>query len=169
LYVKKGVKISSIVKGRNQEGGIRAGTENVPLIVGFTKALELAEKNRENETRRVAELRDYFIEELNNKIPEVKLNGSREERVANNVNIYIPNIEGEFLVLILDNKGIACATRSACKTSDEDEGSYVIQALGYSKERSKNSLRFSLGKDTTKKDIDYVVKTLSEAVKKYSK
>jgi len=168
LYVKKGVKISSIVKGRNQEGGIRAGTENVPLIVGFTKALELAEKNRENETRRVAELRDYFIEELNNKIPEVKLNGSREERVANNVNIYIPNIDGEFFTILLDSKGIACSTKSACKVDDEDEGSYVIEALGHSKERSKSSLRFSLGKTTTRKDIDYVVQTLAVSVKKYS-
>ena len=77
-------------------------------------------------------------------------------------------MNGEFMVIILDNKGIACATRSACREGDEDEGSYVIEALGYSKERSKSSLRFSLGKDTTKGDIDYVIKILSESVKKYS-
>lgn len=156
LYKKKDIKLT------------RAGTENIPLIVGFSKALELANKNRKKESERLIQLRNYFIDELNNKIPQAKLNGSRELRLSNNVNIYIPNIEGEFLVLVLDNKGIACATRSACKTSDEDEGSYVIQALGYSKEHSKNSLRFSLGKDTTKRDIDYVVKMLSESVKKYS-
>jgi len=157
LFKKKDIKIT------------KAGTENIPLIVGFAKALELAEKNRESETDRVTKLRDYFIDELNNKIPEAELNGSREERSPNNVNIYIPNIDGEFLTVVLDSKGIACSTKSACKEDYEDEGSYVIRTLGYSKERSKNSLRFSLGKDTTKKDIDYVIKILNESIKKYSK
>lgn len=157
LYKKKSIKIT------------KTGTENIPLIVGFTKALELAEERKKKESERLTELRDYFIDELNNRIPEAKLNGSREERSPNNVNIYIPNIDGEFLTVVLDGKGIACSTKSACKEDYEDEGSYVIQALGYSRERSKSSLRFSLGKDTTKSDIDYVVKTLSEAIEKYSK
>jgi cysteine desulfurase len=157
LYKKKDIKI------------IKAGTENIPLIIGFAKAFELADKNRESETKRVTELRDYFIDELNKEIPEAELNGNRELRSPNNINIYIPNIDGEFFTVLLDSKGIACSTKSACKVDDEDEGSYVIQALGYSKERSKSSLRFSLGKDTTKKDIDYVVKTLSESVEKYSR
>jgi cysteine desulfurase len=156
LYKKKDIKI------------IRQGTENIPLIVGFAKALELADVNREEESKRLTELRDYFIEELKKQIPQVELNGSREQRSPNNINIYIPNIDGEFFTILLDSKGIACSTKSACKVDDEDEGSYVIEALGHSKERSKSSLRFSLGKTTTRKDIDYVVQTLAVSVKKYS-
>jgi len=98
----------------------------------------------------------------------VRLNGSRELRSPNNINIYIPNIDGEFFVVLLDSKGIACATKSACKESDGDDGSYVIEALGHSRERAKSSLRFSLGKETIKKDIDYVIEILSEDIKKYS-
>jgi cysteine desulfurase len=159
LFKKKDVKLNLP----------RSGTENIPLIVGFSYALELAEKNRESETERVVKLRDYFISELKENIPQIKLNGSHKERVANNVNIYISNIDGEFFTLILDNKGIACSTKSACKVDHNDEeGSYVIQALGYSKERAKSSLRFSLGKDTTKKDIIYAVKILKESVERYS-
>lgn len=158
LYVKKDTKINLP----------RKGTENIPLIVGFAKALELAEENKEKESERLRKLQDYFIKELEEKISGLKLNGSREKRAPNNVNIYVPNIDGEFLTVVLDSKGIACSTKSACKESDDEEGSYVIQALGHSKERAKSSLRFSLGKTTTKSDIDYVVKTLSEAVKKYS-
>ena len=168
LFKKKEIKLNSIIKGGSQEGGARAGTENIPLIVGFAKALELAEVGREKEIKRLTELQDYFIDELNKEIPQMKLNGSMELRSPNNINIYIPNINGEFFVIILDNYGIACATRSACKEGDEDEGSYIIEALGHSKERSKSSLRFSLGKTTTKSDIDYVVKILSESVEKYS-
>lgn len=156
LYAKKDLKIA------------KAGTENIPLIVGFTKALELAEQNKEEESARLTELRDYFIDELKKAVPQVRLNGSRELRSPNNVNIYIPNIDGEFFTILLDSKGIACSTKSACKIDDEDEGSYVIQALGHNTARAKSSLRFSLGKNTTKKDIDYVVKTLSEIVEKYS-
>ena len=167
LYKKKQVNLHSIIKGGNQEGGLRAGTENIPLIVGFAKALELAEKNRGKESERLKKLQDYFISEIKGNLPQAEINGSREVRVPNNINIYIPNINGEFFVVILDSKGIACATRSACKEGDEDEGSYVIEVLGYSKERSKSSLRFSLGKSTTKRDIDYVVKILSKSVDKY--
>lgn len=158
LYVKKDTKINLP----------RKGTENIPLIVGFAKALELSEKRKEKESERLTVLRDYFIKELEEKISGLKLNGSREERAPNSVNIYIPNIDGEFFTVVLDSKGIACSTKSACKESDDEEGSYVIQALGYSKERAKSSLRFSLGKDTTKKDIDYVVEVLSESIEKYS-
>ncbi|MBV22326.1 MAG: hypothetical protein CMI57_02420 [Parcubacteria group bacterium] len=168
LYKKKEIKMQAIIKGGNQEGGLRAGTENVPLIVGFAKSLELADREKQKESERLTELRDYFIDKLLKEILQAEVNGSKELRVPNNINIYIPNMNGEFMVIILDNKGIACATRSACREGDEDEGSYVIEALGYSKERSKSSLRFSLGKDTTKGDIDYVIKILSESVKKYS-
>lgn len=168
LYKKKNIKLQSIISGGSQEMGLRAGTENIPLIIGFSKALELAEQNREKESRRLVKLRDYFMEELNKKIPQVKLNGSGKSRAPNNINVYIPRIDGEFFTIVLDSKGIACATKSACKENDEDKGSYIIEALGHSKERVESSLRFSLGKSVSKKDIDYVVKTLSESVKKYS-
>ena len=168
LYKRRDVRINSVIKGGGQENRLRAGTENTPLIIGFAKALELAEKNREKEYKKIKILRDYFITKINKKIPKVRLNGSRELRSPNNINIYIPNIDGEFFVVLLDSKGIACATKSACKESDGDDGSYVIEALGHSRERAKSSLRFSLGKETIKKDIDYVIEILSEDIKKYS-
>ena len=168
LYKRRDVRINSVIKGGGQENRLRAGTENTPLIIGFAKALELAEKNREKEYKKIKILHDYFITKINKKIPKVRLNGSRELRSPNNINIYIPNIDGEFFVVLLDSKGIACATKSACKESDGDDGSYVIEALGHSRERAKSSLRFSLGKETIKKDIDYVIEILSEDIKKYS-
>ncbi len=158
LYVKKDTNL-------NLE---RKGTENIPLIIGFAKALLLANANRESESSRLKELQNYFIEKLEKEIPKAELNGSGGKRLPNNVNIYIPSINGEFFVVILDNKAVACSKGSACREGNEYEGSYVIEALGHSKERSTNSLRFSLGKDTTKGDIDYVVKILSESIKKYS-
>lgn len=164
LYKNKDIKLSSIIKGGTQENGLRAGTENIPLIVGFSKALEIANRDREKESERVTKLRDYFIDKLNKEILQIELNGSKEQRSPNNVNIYIPNIDGEFFTIILDNKGISCATRSACKESDELQGSYVIDALGYESSRSRSSLRFTLGKTTTKKDIDYIVKVLSKNI-----
>lgn len=160
LYKDKDIQLNSIIKGGSQENGLRAGTENIPLIVGFSKALEIANKDREKESQRVAKLRDYFINKLNKEIPQIELNGSKEQRSPNNINIYIPNIDGEFFTIILDSKGVSCATRSACKESDELQGSYVIDALGYESSRSKSSLRFTLGKTTNKKDIDFVISIL---------
>ncbi|MFQ5662095.1 MAG: cysteine desulfurase family protein [Candidatus Paceibacteria bacterium] len=177
MYGPKGIGCLYIKKDTNINLP-RTGTENVPLIVGFAKALELAEAEKQEESDRLKILRDYFISELKNKIPRAGINGSREARAPNNVNVYISNMNAEFMAIILDNNDIACATRSACREGEagprpaslglEEEGSYVIEVLGYSKERSKSSLRFSLGKDTTKADIDYVVKILGESIKKYS-
>ncbi len=157
LFIKKGIEIEPLIKGGTQENGLRSGTENVPLVVGFAKALELADKERKKETKRLTKLRDYFIKKILEKIPGSDLNGDLENRLPNNINISIPASNNDFSVIQLDEKGIACSTKSSCST---EKYSYVIKALGKSEKQIVNSLRFTLGRMTTKKDIDYVVKCL---------
>lgn len=137
----------------------RAGTENIPAIMGFAYAIELAEKMREKETVRIAELKDYFIKELFKLNPQIKVNGSLENSVPNILNISIPNIDSEFFVLQLDAKGIECSTKSAC-LRDEDE-SYVLKAIGGN---SKNSVRFSFGRATRKNDLKKVLRVISTLI-----
>jgi len=159
LYIKKGTEISPLIIGGNQEKGLRPGTENTPLIVGFAKALELANEERDVEAKRLTELRNYFVKEVLQKISEAKLNGSLENRLPNNVNISFPNTNNEFLVIQLDEKGIACSTKSACLTG---KASYVVDSLNKGEERGKDSVRFTFGKSTTKKNINYLIKSLIE-------
>ena len=158
LYVKRGV---SEVVGKIE----RAGTENVPGIMAFAYALELAEKMREKETVRVAELKSFFFSELKNINPEIKVNGSinglLENAVPSILNISIPNIDNEFFLLQLDAKGIEVSTKSAC-LRDEDE-SYVLNAIGAS---SKNSVRFSFGRGTTKGELKKVLKVIEGILNK---
>jgi cysteine desulfurase len=158
LYVKRGV---SEVVGKIE----RAGTENVPGIMGFAFALELAEKMREKETIRVAELKSFFFSELKKINPEIKVNGSMNGLLENSVpsilNISIPNIDNEFFLLQLDAKGIEVSTKSAC-LRDEDE-SYVLKAIGAS---SKNSVRFSFGRGTTKVEVKRVLKVIGSILGK---
>lgn len=158
LYIRKGLEINSLIVGGNQERSLRSGTENTPLIVGFAKALELASKEQRQETERLTKYRNYFISEVLKKIPQSDLNGSLENRLPNNVNISVPTTNNDFSVIQLDQKGIACNTKSSCST---EKYSYVIQALGKTDQQIQNSLRFTLGKSTTKKDIDYVIKCLT--------
>ncbi len=158
LFIKRGIEIEPILYGGGQESGLRSGTENVPLIVGLGKAIETANKNRIKNGERLSKVRDYGIEKIEEKIPKAVLNGDRIRRLPNNINISIPGIDPEFVVLQLDEKGIICSTKSACLK--DETVSYVIAALGDSDKYSKISLRFSLGINTTKKDIDYLVKTL---------
>lgn len=162
LFKKREVELNSLLLGGGQEMGLRAGTENVPLIVGLAKALELADKNRKKESDRLIKIRDHFIDRVLSEIDGSVLNGSREKRLPNSVNISIPNIDTEFMIIQLDNKGIACSSKSACMGSKAKD-SYVVEALGHG---ISNSLRFTLGKSTEKKDIDYVVDTLKELIKK---
>jgi cysteine desulfurase len=146
---------------------IRAGTENVPGIMGFAYALELVEKKRENESKRIAELKNYFITELFKINKDIKVNGDIEYPRNNKnisphiLNISIPNIDNEFFILKLDVKGIECSTKSAC-LKDHDE-SYVLQAIGGN---SKNSVRFSFGKYTTKNDLKYSIKIIKKILQK---
>lgn len=178
LYKRRGVKLGSLMFGGRQEFGVRAGTENVAGIVGFGKALELVQDKKEKENKRLVELRDYFITTFSKMIPQVELNGpnivsnskkykkekEQMSRLPNNLNISFKNIEAEALMFYLDSYGILCSTGSACST-ESNEPSHVLTACGYSKERAESSLRFTLGKDTTKKDIDTVLKYLSGIVK----
>ncbi|MBU4421780.1 cysteine desulfurase [Patescibacteria group bacterium] len=163
LFVKKGTKLQPLIFGGGQESGLRGGTENVPAIIGLAKALELAQAEKDN--TRLIDLRDYFIKELLDKIRRAELNGDAKLRLPNNINISIPRVEGEAMVLYLDSKGIYCSTGSAC-SSNSLKPSHVLLAIGRSNEMAHNSLRFTLGRDTKKSDLDYVVEALPGIVKK---
>ncbi|MEM5814383.1 MAG: cysteine desulfurase family protein [Candidatus Aenigmatarchaeota archaeon] len=163
LYMRTGVKVHPIMYGGGQEGGLRSGTENVAGIVGFATALEIAQQEKAKESNRLAGLRDYMIAKVLREIPRSYLNGHPTQRLPNNANFTILDVEGESMVLRLSEKGICASTGSAC-TSRSLEPSHVLQAIGLPKEVAHGSLRFSLGKNTTKADIDYAVKTLKNIV-----
>ncbi|OGH76750.1 MAG: hypothetical protein A2469_01845 [Candidatus Magasanikbacteria bacterium RIFOXYC2_FULL_40_16] len=163
LYKRKGVDIQPQILGGGQEFGLRSGTENVPGIAGLAKALELVQADKEKENKRLIKLRAYFWEQLQKNIPKLHLNGSKlddiKTRLPNNLNVTFLDIEGEALLLYLDEYGIVCSTGSACNSVSLDP-SYVITACGLPYEYAHGSLRFTLGKNTTKTDIDYVMKYL---------
>lgn len=163
LFVRRGVKLKPLMYGGGQESGLRSGTENVPAIVGLAAALEIAQKDRAKENARLVKLRDYFIAEILKRTPGAILNGHAQNRLPNNINISIPRLEGEAVVIYLDEKGVAVSTGSAC-SSTELIPSHVVSTLGRSREYAGGSLRFSLGRNTTKKDLDYVLKVLPDIV-----
>ncbi|MBF8280541.1 MAG: cysteine desulfurase NifS [Candidatus Magasanikbacteria bacterium] len=160
LYRKRGVKVQPIIFGGGQEFRLRSGTENVPYIVGLATALELAQEEKEKENARLITLRDYFIAELHKRIPKIALNGHPQERLPNNINVSILDIEGEALLLYLDEAGIAASTGSAC-TSESLDPSHVIVACGRPYEFAHGSMRFTLGRSTT-----YVLDVLPPIVEK---
>src|SRR3989344_332583 len=164
LFVRRGIRKKPLFFGGTQEARCRAGTEIVPAIVGFAKAVKIASEERKKESARLCELRDYFIERLTKEIPRTILNGDARERLPNNVNVSILDIEGEATILYLDSHAIACSTGSAC-TSESLDPSHVILALGKPYEYAHASIRFSLGRETSKLDIDYVMEKLPEVVK----
>ncbi len=159
LFVRNGVKISPLIIGGGQENKMRGGTENLPGIVGLAEALHITQEERETEQARLTELRDYMIAELFKRIPKIVLNGHATQRLPNNVNVSILDIEGEAILLYLDEYGISASTGSACD-SQSLEPSHVILALGRPYEFAHGSMRFTLGRSTTKEDIDYVVNIL---------
>ncbi len=165
LYVRKGVRLRPILQGGAQERKRRAGTENVPGIVGFGKATELAAAEQSSRAEQMIRLRDELIRGLLESMPEVNLNGHPELRLPNNVNIAIKYVEGESICLNLDFAGIAASSGSAC-SSDSLEPSHVLLAIGMSAENAHGSLRFSLGKSTTDEDIDYVKEKLPPIIEK---
>ncbi len=167
LYVKKGTAIYPVIHGGDQENNQRAGTENVAGIVGLVAALVLLGQDQERENRRLIGLRDKLIKGLL-KIPKTFLNGHPVKRLPNNVNVTILDIEGEAMILYLDQLGIACSTGSAC-TASNLEPSHVIVALGQPYEVAHGSLRFTLGHSNTGQDINYVLKVLPGIVKKLRK
>ena len=168
LYAKRGIRLKPLMHGGGQEAGLRPGTENVPAIIGLSEALAKVQKRRVKESKRLIAIRDYFIKRLTKEIPKIFLNGHPKKRLPNNINISILGVEGEAVVLYLDEAGIACATGSACN-SEKLESSHVIMAIRNDYAYSHGSLRFTLGKDNTKKEIDYVMKVLPKVVEKLRK
>jgi cysteine desulfurase len=160
LFIKRGVDISPQVFGGGQERGLRSGTENVPAIAGFAKSILIAVKERNDETLRINDLKDYFTRELMALNKEIRLIGHKDLRVPSNVSIYFPNIDNEFFVLRLDVLGVACSTKSSClKDSDE---SYVIKAMTHDPKISKGIIRFSFGRFTKKSDIKFILKRIKQ-------
>lgn len=165
LYIKKGVKLRSFIHGGAQEKQRRAGTENVPGIVGFGKAASLAVEEMDKRIAKETELRDYLITQIEERIPYVKLNGSRTHRLPNNVNFSIRFIEGEGLLISLDMIGICASSGSAC-TSGSLDPSHVLLAIGLPHEIAHGSLRMSLSYHNTKEEIDIVIEKLEQIVKR---
>ncbi|OGF61183.1 hypothetical protein A2662_03465 [Candidatus Giovannonibacteria bacterium RIFCSPHIGHO2_01_FULL_45_33] len=163
LYKRGGVKIKPQIIGGGQEIRMRSGTENIPLIVGLAKAFEIAQTEHEAEAARLVSLRDYFIEEVIKRIPKVVLNGHATKRLPNNINVSILDIEGESLVLYMDAKGVSFSTGSAC-TSESLDPSHVILALGKPYEFAHSSMRFTMGRSTTKEELDKVLEVLPATV-----
>ena len=165
MYIRKGVKIRSFIHGGAQERSRRAGTHNVPGIVGFAKAVKMAEESLVENISYETELRDYLADRLLTEIPYSSLNGAREQRLPNNVNICFQYIEGESLLILLDQKGICASSGSAC-TSGSLDPSHVLLAIGLPHEIAHGSLRLTLSRETTKEDIDYVVEELKLIVQR---
>ena len=164
LYKKKGIELEPLIHGGGHEFKMRAGTENVAGIVALAKAIELAEKEKKSELKRITQLRDYFIKKVEKEIPKSYLNGSKTKRLANNVNISFEGVEGESILLRLNEKGIRVSTGSAC-TSQSLDPSHVLLAIGKDHALAHGSIRFTLGKDSTKKQIDYTIKELKKTIK----
>ena len=165
MYIRKGVALPPLINGGAQEMKKRAGTENVPYIVGFGKAAELARLNLDEHIAKLTELRNYFIAQVQEKIPYVDVNGGMEHRHPGNANLAFNFIEGESLLLMLDYYGISISTGSAC-SSKSLEPSHVLMALGVPVEKIHGSLRFTVGDFTTKEDLDYTVECLVKIVEK---
>ena len=165
LYIRKGVKIRSFIHGGAQERKRRAGTENVPGIVGYGVAARMAAESMEERTKKEQELRDYFIRQVLEEVPYTRLNGDPVKRLPNNANFSFRFIEGESLLIMLDMKGIAGSSGSAC-TSGSLDPSHVLLAIGLPHETAQGSLRLTLGADTTKEDLDYTLEQIKEIVAK---
>lgn len=159
LYVRKGIMLPALIQGGAQERNRRAGTENVPGIVGMGKAMELAVGSLEESAAKMIRLRDRLIRELPKRIPEIKLNGHPTDRLPNNVNYSIKYIEGESILLMLDLNGIAASSGSAC-TSGSLDPSHVLLAMGLTHEVAHGSVRMTLSEETTEEDVEYVLDVL---------
>lgn len=165
LYVRQGTELEPVIFGGGQERNLRGGTENVPGIVGLAKALVLAQNEKSKESLRLLKLQNYFIGQIRDKISNILLNGPDNKdlkvnkRLPNNINFVFKGVEGEALMLYLDSYNISVSTSSACSTNS-NEASHVLLAIGRSKKDALSSVRFSMGRTTTKADLDYVVKVL---------
>ncbi|HZK34424.1 MAG TPA: cysteine desulfurase NifS [Bacillota bacterium] len=165
LYIRRGVKVTPCIHGGTQERNKRAGTENLPAIVGLGKAIELAVENIEEKNKRLMAMRDRLIHEIMSSVEHTKLNGHPDKRLPGNINLSFEFIEGEALLLSLDLKGVAGSSGSAC-TSGSLDPSHVLLAIGLSHEIAHGSLRLTLGDENTEEEIDYVLEVLPEIVNK---
>ena len=163
LYKKSSAVLGKVFGGGDQEGGLRPGTENVPEILKFAKAISVAEKIKEKETKRLTKLRDYFVKKLKG-LPLI-FNGDLENRLPNNINITIPKTPSDLLVIELSARGVMASAKSACKSGD-GKASHVLRAINPKIKETDGSLRFSMGRDTTKEDINYIIKSLKDILKK---
>lgn len=165
LYVKEGIEFEKFMDGGHQEKDKRGGTENVAEIVGLGKAAELAKNNIERHKEHLRTLRDYYIKSIEERIPNAKLNGPREKRLPGNANFSFPGINGEELLIHLDERGICASSGSACTTGSMDP-SHVLVAIGLEKNTSKGALRTSFGEENTIEDVDFLVDSLVEIINK---
>ena len=165
LYIRSGIKIGPFVHGGAQERGRRAGTTNVPGVVGMAEAARLAQEEMDKRIEKETAVRDYFIEQIEKRVPYAKLNGHRTNRLPNNVNFCFRFIEGESLLILLDQKGICGSSGSAC-TSGSLDPSHVLLAIGLPHEIAHGSLRLTLSEATTKDDAEFVVSELEKIVER---
>lgn len=165
LFVRRGVRLKPLLLGGSHERDRRAGTENVPGIVGLGAAAALAQRTLAEETQRLAALRDELERRILERVPDAGCNGDREHRTPNTTNLYFDFVEGEPLVISMDLKGIACSTGAACSSGAVDP-SHVLTAIGLPAERARASLRFSLGRGTTAEDVDYVAEVVPQVVER---
>ena len=168
LYIKKGVKIKSFIHGGSQERRRRAGTENVPAIVGLGEAVRLLEENKNQRRQDLIQLRDYLIHKIESSIDHCWLNGDKLQRLPNNVNFSFEFIEGESMLILLDGAGICASSGSAC-TSGSLDPSHVLLAIGLPHEKAHGSLRLTISEETTKEDVDYVVEVLGPIIERLRK
>ncbi len=168
LYIRKGTRITPLQIGGHHESNKRAGTENVPGIVGMGKAFEIAANSLEENGKKLTELRDHLQTELSSRIEDTLVSGHPTDRLPNTLNMCFRYVEGESMIMMLDMKGIAVSSGSAC-TSGSLDPSHVLLAIGLSHEIAHGSLRFSLGTDNTREDVDYVAEVLPEIVERLRK
>ena len=163
LYIRKGIRLDKHIDGGHQEGDKRAGTENVPGIVGLGKACEIANEELGDNMRILKELRDYYVMQVENSIPNAKLNGSRNMRLPGNANFSFRGMDGRGMVIELNKRGICVSGGSAC-SAGSTKASHVLKALGIPDELTKSAIRTTFGPDNTKEDIDYLVQNLQEII-----
>ncbi|MCK4385788.1 MAG: cysteine desulfurase NifS [candidate division Zixibacteria bacterium] len=163
IYIRKGTRITSLSHGGSHERSRRAGTENVPGIVGLAKAVEIAYRDIEEQSKHLKKMSEAFYKKLTQAIPDVFLNGDLEKRIPNTLNLSFKAVEGESIILSLDLKGVAVSTGSAC-ASGSLEPSHVLSAMGISPELAQSAIRFSFGRENTTDDVEYVVEILPEIV-----
>lgn len=168
LFVRQGIHLEKLIDGGQQEFGKRSGTENVPYIVGMAKAIELVKKHQKEVTDRVIRLKDKFIKGVITEIKDVELSGYSESRLPHIANFLFKNVEGESILMMLDEKGIAVSTGSAC-ASHSLKPSHVLTGVGCPAEKAHGSIRFSFGKNNTEEEIDYVLEVLPKIIAKLRK